>query len=88
MPNLDKLKVVSLGIEETFTKVIFPDDRPNFIGKLKTASYGGFGENRKRDNTCKQKAAVMIDDKPFCDKHGGEHLMDLHLGRTREIPNG
>ena len=86
MPSLDKLKVVSLGIEETFTKIIFPDDRPRCTGKLKGNTYTG--AHAKKDNICKQQGTVTIDDYAFCDKHGGERLMDLHLGRTREIPNG
>ena len=86
MLSLDKLKVISLGIEETFTKMIFPDDRPRCTGKLKGATYTGV--LTIKDNTCKQQATVLIDDAPFCDKHGGERLMDLHLGRTREMPSG
>ena len=86
MLSLDKLKVISLGIEETFTKIIFPEDRPRCTGKLKGNTYTGF--QAKKDNICKQQGTVLIDDAPFCDKHGGERLMDLHLGRTREMPSG
>ena len=86
MLSLDKLKVISLGIEETFTKTIFPDDRPRCTGKLKGTTYTEV--HAKKDNICKQQATVKIDDFAFCEKHGGERLMDLHLGRTRVIANG
>lgn len=88
--KLPEIEAKSLGEEETFTKLIFPDDRPDCCGTMKNARHRHcrIVGKRIKDHLCGKQATVTLDDQPYCDHHAGKFLLDLYLGRTREIPNG
>ena len=70
--KLPEVKVESLGKEETFTKIVFTDDRPACIAKMKARRTHWVKGERVTDDLCGKKAEVMLDKQPFCENHAGD----------------
>lgn len=77
-----EIRVESLG--RLIQKPVFEynENRPQCEGNVQKTNYG----NPK--GICKQKATTKVNDHCFCDRHAGFVLLDLHLGRSREVPSG
>lgn len=73
-----KIEVKALGEIVMEPKIVYSGPRKRCIGKVQASKYSN------PEGRCKSNASYQINGEPYCEKHAGKKLLDLHLNRVRE----